>query len=103
MISGDIELNPGPTDGQIDTLDIFHLYFIYFISIHCIRSIRHKIQSLENFVSDFDILCFTETQLDCNVCDNEILLNGYDTIFCRDRNSHGGGILIYVSLTIKAS
>lgn len=94
MNSGDIELNPGPTEGQMHTLDIFHLN---------IRSIRHKIQSLETFVWDFDILCFTETHLDSNVSDNDILLTGYDTIFRRDRNSHGGGILIYVPLTIKAS
>lgn len=94
MISGDIEANPGPTDGQIHTLDIFHLN---------IRSIRHKIQSLETFVSDFDILCFTETHLDSKVCDSDILLYGYGTIFRRDRNSHGGGILICVPSTIKAS
>lgn len=94
MISGGLEVNPGPTEGQIHTLDIFHLN---------IRSICHKIQCLETFVSDFNILCFTKTHLDSNVCDNDILLNGYDTIFRRDRNSHGEGILIYVPLTIKAS
>lgn len=70
MISGDIELNPSATEGQIHTLDIFHLN---------IRSIRHKIQSLETFVWDFDILCFTETHLDSNVSDNDILLSGYYT------------------------
>lgn len=43
MISGDIEVNPGPADGQIHTLDIN------------IRSIRHKLQSLETFVSDFEL------------------------------------------------
>lgn len=88
MISADIEFNPGPTEGQIHTLDIFHL------------NIRHKIQSLETFVSDFDILCFTETHLDSNACDNDILLDGYDTIFRRDRNSHGGGIFLF-PLNIK--
>lgn len=46
MISGDIEVNPGPADGQIHTLDIFHLN---------IRRIRHKVQSLGTFVSDFEL------------------------------------------------
>lgn len=72
LTSGDIEVNSGPTEGKIHTLDIFHLN---------IRSIRHKIQSLKTFVSEFDILSLAKTHLDTNVCDNDILLNGYDTFF----------------------
>lgn len=83
MISGDIEVNPGPADGQIHTLDIFHLN---------IRSIRH-ITKFRNFCLRFWIICFTETHLDSNVCDSDILLDGYDTTFRRNRNPQGGGIL----------
>lgn len=34
---------------------------------------------------------------------NNILVDEYDTDFRKDRNSHGGGVLIYVPSTIKAT
>ena len=78
---------------QIASFDIIHLN---------VRSIRNKIDSLNAIVSDFDIACFTETHLDHKISDNDILLDGFDTIFRKDRNSYGGGVIIYTSNNIRS-
>ncbi|KAK3087639.1 hypothetical protein FSP39_008683 [Pinctada imbricata] len=80
----DVHQNPGPD--AID-LSIFHLN---------IRSVRHKISYLDDLAPDYDILCITESHLDENVTDSDLVIDGFD-IVRRDRTNHGGGILIYVS------
>ena len=90
LISGDIESNPGPS--SLQSLDILHLN---------IRSIRNKIDSVKHLIQDFHILCFTETHLDPNVLDGHVLIEGFKNIFRRDRNSFGGGVMIYVSNCLK--
>ena len=42
-----------------------------------------------------DMICIVETWLCADVLDSEIALPGYQ-VYRRDRNRHGGGILIYV-------
>lgn len=71
LLCGDIEVNPGPI--TINVLDILHLN---------IRSIRSKVANLNTIVHDFDILCFTETRLDCNVTNESLMLDGFNlTLF----------------------
>lgn len=91
ILSGDIETNPGPTNESV--VDIIHLN---------VRSIRNKIDSLNAIVSDFDIACFTETHLDHKISNNDILLDGFDIVFRKDRNSYGGGVIIYTSNNIRS-
>lgn len=90
---GDFEPNPGPIEDNAYTLDILHLN---------VRSIRNKIENLLYLVSDIDILCFTESHLDTNVLDKDITIAGFNTIVRKDRNSFGGGVVIYVSDCLKA-
>lgn len=92
ILSGDVETNPGPNTGTQYTLDIFHLN---------IRSIRNKIDSLLSLVTDFDVLCFTESHLDSCITDQNLLIDGFNTIYRKDRNSFGGGIIIYVSNSLR--
>ena len=42
-----------------------------------------------------DVICIVETWLCADVLDSEIALPGYQ-VYGRDRNRHGGGVLIYV-------
>jgi exonuclease III len=91
LLSGDIELNPGPMYDRV--IDIFHLN---------VRSIRNKIDDLYAIVHEFDIVCFTETHLDKNVTDDQIKIDGFNCIFRKDRNCYGGGVLIYLSNPIQA-
>ena len=55
LLSGDVELNPGPdfdTNDDLGALSLIHLN---------IRSIRHKLDYIFKTLSDYGILCFTES------------------------------------------
>ena len=92
ILGGDIETNPGPDISNV--LDIIHLN---------IRSIRNKIAFLNTFVHDFDILCFTETHLDNAISNEVLILDGFNCILRKDRNSFGGGVMIYMSNMLRAN
>ena len=88
---GNVELNPGPesTNSSSDT----HTLSICNLNI---RSVRNKINFIENFLSDFDILALTETHLDEQVRDEDINVETFSNkILRKDRTNHGGGLLIY--------
>nr|XP_022287616.1 uncharacterized protein LOC111100237 isoform X1 [Crassostrea virginica]XP_022287617.1 uncharacterized protein LOC111100237 isoform X1 [Crassostrea virginica]XP_022287618.1 uncharacterized protein LOC111100237 isoform X1 [Crassostrea virginica] len=91
LLSGDVEVNPGPTFEN--ALDIIHLN---------IRSIRNKLDYLNTFIHDFDIACFTETHLDSSILDDDLTLDGFTSIQRKDRNSFGGGVIIYLSSAVSA-
>ena len=42
-----------------------------------------------------DIICIVETWLSSDILDNELAVSNYQ-IFRRDRNRHGGGVMMYV-------
>ena len=92
LISGDVSENPGPDLDQSnhnDNLSILHLN---------IRSIRNKLEYVKDNLSDFDILCFTETHLSDNVLNSDLYVGGFQhTPFRKDVSAHSSGLLIYVS------
>ena len=49
-----------------------------------------------------DIIALTETWLSCSIHSNEICIPGY-TIICRDRNRHGGGILMFCRTELQVN
>ena len=62
-----------------------------------INSIRNKFSSLAEIVSNnIDILVIQETKLDATFPEGQFLIPGFKKPFRRDRDKHGGGILIYV-------
>ena len=68
-----------------------------------INSIRNKFELLKCIISDnIDILTIAETKLDSNFTTNQFLLEGFRTPFRYDRNSNGGGILVYVREGVPA-
>ncbi|CAG2226266.1 unnamed protein product [Mytilus edulis] len=91
MLSNDVEVNPGPLGGFFS---IFHLN---------IRSMRNKVDYVENISNEADVICLTETHLDENIKNEDILIEGYNRDpYRKDRNSSGGGIIIYISKFIQA-
>ena len=48
----------------------------------------------------FDVMCVCETFIDYNVAHDEIIIQGY-SVELRNRNRHGGGVLIYVKDGIR--
>lgn len=91
LLSEDVELNPGSVYEHV--LDIIHLN---------IRSIRHKLDSLNTFLHDFDIACFTETHQNDSILDEELELDSFNSIYRKDRNSFGGGVMIYLLNAVRA-
>ena len=62
------------------------------------RSIRNKLEYVKDNLSDFDILCFTETHLSDNVLNSDLCVGGFQpTPFRKDVSAHSSGLLIYVS------
>ena len=60
------------------------------------RSVKGKTTELHFVTADSDIICLTETHLDCSIPNSNVLSLDHRTVFRRDRNSYGGGILIAV-------
>ena len=86
----DVHPDPGPSVTDDSTvLSVFHIN---------IRSLRNKISYLSDIASEYDIICVSETHLDENVNTSDLIIDGYyPNPIHKDRNAHGGGLLIYVS------
>ena len=62
-----------------------------------INSIRNKFSCLKELVSDkIDVLVIEETKLDETFPENAFIIPGYKKPFRKDRNTHGGGILVFI-------
>ncbi|KAH3890067.1 hypothetical protein DPMN_014136 [Dreissena polymorpha] len=106
LLSGDIELNPGPV--SISSLDS---NITEYNSLNCllampnnlsflqynVQSIRNKIEILTAELSNFDILSFSETWLNNSIETDELLIPSYQCPERKDRihDSHGG-VMLYV-------
>lgn len=92
ILSGDIELNPGPS---VNNLNIWYSN---------VRSLNHtKLLSIKSEIAnEFDIIALTETFLHQNsTCD--LNLDGYHPLFRKDRaNRFGGGVAAYISESVIA-
>jgi hypothetical protein len=81
LLSGDIELNPGPKLFSIN-----------------INSLRYKIDNLSAEIPlDIDILCITETRLDNTIKDHDILVPGFSEVFRKDLTIDSGGVCLQLS------
>ena len=62
-----------------------------------INFIENKFSLLVSLVKDkLDIFMVSETKIDDSFPENQFIIEGYSKPYRRDRNSHGGGLLIYV-------
>ena len=61
-----------------------------------INSIRNKFETLVSLVtSDIDILMISETKIDESFPLSQFMIDGFSMPYRRNRNAHGGGILVY--------
>ena len=96
LLSGDIEEHPGPTKGDTtrtlqSSISICHLN---------IRSLRNKIDDIVK--KKRRLVCFTETHLDERVPTNNLVIPSFNSNpFRLDRNTYGGGIMMYFKDNIK--
>ena len=68
-----------------------------------INSIRNKFEGLKVFVSDnIDILIVAETKIDNSFPKGQFFIHGYSEPLPLDRNSNGGGLLVFVKEDIPS-
>ena len=74
---------------SIHSLSILHLN---------IWSIRYKLSYVQDQLSGFDVICFSETHLDQNLSSELLSIsNIYSDPYRKDRNMYGGGLLLYIN------
>ena len=62
-----------------------------------INFLQNKFEPLAKLVrGKVDILIISETKIDDSFHTNQFMIDGYSSPFREDRNSHGGGLLIYI-------
>ena len=59
------------------------------------RSVKGKLTDIQS-ITDTDIICLTETHLDSSIYSGELLDPRIYNIHRKDRNIHGGGVLIAI-------
>ena len=68
-----------------------------------INSVRNKFDALKKIPSQsLDVLMIAETNLDATFPTGQFAIEGFATPFRLDRNSNGGGILVYVGSDIPS-
>ena len=60
-----------------------------------IRSLRNKLNYIADIIEEFDIVFFTETHLDNQVLDNDVIIEGFETPSRKNRDSRECGIITY--------
>ena len=103
IISGDVELNPGPP------LKFCHLNARSLLAgVDLDQHIQHQYSLLDEiyetlvYENNFDIITISESWLKDNIPINELDLNGYQEAFMRNRGTLGGGVMVYVREGIAA-
>ena len=98
--SGDIEPNPGPdTDSLSSSLStptqFEEMIKNKFSVVHYnVQSLASKIEAIESELSNFDVICLTETWLDHRSSDDLLALADY-TLYRQDRGRDAyGGICV---------
>ena len=94
------------SDDIIEGLKTFRLKFPQnpIIAQININSTRNKFETLVSLVtSDIDILMISETKIDESFPLSQFMIDRFSMPYCRDRNAHGGGILVYFrnNITLK--
>ena len=103
LLAGDIATNPGPNTAQSNSKTKTPLKCL-LINARSLKSQHKQSNEISNNIARFqdlvysednDIICVTETWLNSDISNSEILNEGYE-IFRKDRESRGGGVLVAI-------
>ena len=104
LIVGNVETNPGPqgpSSSSSQNVILDKTISLCNLNIPC-RNLRNKIDFLNDFAEDFDILLLTGTHIDDRIDECDILLESFSNIIQRqDTTNADGGLLIYAKDTIR--
>ena len=88
MCAGDVELNPGPFLTELDdNLSVIH---------NNIKSLRYKIDYLSVEAKDHDIITLSETWLNKDILNEDLIIPNFFPPIRRDRDDNHGGVAVYV-------
>ena len=99
ILSGDIELNPGPVDWKKtkkEDFEVFNNKGLHFMHLN-INGLLNKIDELRYIArsSNAAVIGITETKLGNTIHDSEVTVDGYNIVW-NDRNRNGGGVACYI-------
>lgn len=97
LLSGNVQLNPGPPPNTTETPDGFRARSRLSI-IHINRHILlPELDLIKIWIqtTDTDIVVLSETWLNKSITDEDIFIKGYNDFSC-DHLTKGGGIAIYI-------
>ena len=93
LLSGDVELNPGP--------EILKFCCWNLNSITAYDFLRVSLIEAYNSINNYDLIGITETHLDDAINQERISVNGYDFIKCNNPlNIKRGGVALYIKNSI---
>ena len=110
LLMAGIEPNPGPNSEAStsssnlspDSEDLNIIKDKFSVVHYNVQSITNKIDILESELSNFDIICLTETWLDERTSNDTISLNEYN-LYRRDRaGDNHGGICVYTKQNVHS-
>ena len=101
LLSGDINLNPGPTQIS-ETWSVFKKRGLHFVHLN-INSLPSKIEELGQIAKNTNsaVIGLSETKLDKTMFDSEVSIPHYGLIR-KDRNTERAGVLHVISEAIFA-
>ena len=111
LLSGDIELNPGPgsVDGTTESISSSSSSSFETLTNHLgilhlnIQSIVPKLDLIEGEAASYDVLVFSESWLNPDVPDESLHIEHFSPPFRTDRTDRtGGGVIVYVRDTISS-
>lgn len=84
--------NESPSLGNFSGIKIAHSN---------VNSLRHKVDYITSELSDYDIICISESKLNDSISDSSISIDGYRQPLRKDRPiNNGGGLVIYMKNNI---
>lgn len=108
ILSGDVELNPGPSsasdlssisslsDAMLDGFKSCLDTYTSFVHLN-VQSLVPKLDIINTELKRIDVLCFSETWLNSDISNDDLLLDGFHPPYRNDRiGRRGGGVAIYV-------
>ena len=65
-----------------------------------INSIRNKFDSSDDIIKDnIELVMISDTKVDNTLLDGQFFLDGFETLFCLDRNRNGRGTMFFLEMT----
>ena len=111
LLSGDVELNPGPdsVEGSTDSVSSssfssFETLTNHLSIIHLnIQSIVPKLDLIECEAASYDVFVFSESWPKPETPDESLHIENFSPPFRADRNDRpGGGVIVYVRDTLSS-